>query len=99
MTITIDHLPSRTIQINGAEYLFFSGTSYLGMGHQPEFRAALMEGIDRYGTIFSASRNNNLQLKIYAEAEDFIAQWTDAEVALTVSSGFAAVTIDGTKSW
>ncbi len=23
-----------------------------------------MEGIDRYGTIFSASRNNNLQLKI-----------------------------------
>lgn len=90
MTITIDHLPSRTIKINGSEYLFFSGTSYLGMGHQPEFRAALMEGIDRYGTIFSASRNNNLQLKIYEEAEDFIAQWTGAEVALTVSSGFAA---------
>jgi 7-keto-8-aminopelargonate synthetase-like enzyme len=90
MTITIDHLPSRTIQINGSEYLFFSGTSYLGMGHQPAFRAALMEGIDRYGTIFSASRNNNLQLKIYEEAEDFIAQWTGAEVALTVSSGFAA---------
>ena len=90
MTITIDHLPSRTIQINGAEYLFFSGTSYLGMGHQPAFRAALLEGIDRYGTIFSASRNNNLQLKIYEEAEDFIAQWTGAEVALTVSSGFAA---------
>ena len=90
MTITIDHLPSRTVKIDGTEYLFFSGTSYLGMGHQPAFRAALQEGIDRYGTIFSASRNNNLQLKIYEEAENFIAQWTGAEVALTVSSGFAA---------
>ena len=90
MTITIDHLPSRTIQIDGKERLFFSGTSYLGMGHQPDFRAALMEGINRYGTIFSASRNNNLQLKIYDQAEDFIANWTGAEATLTVSSGFAA---------
>jgi 8-amino-7-oxononanoate synthase len=90
MTTTIDHLPSRTIQINGTEHLFFSGTSYLGMGHQPAFRAALMEGIDRYGTVFSASRNNNLQLKIYEEAEDFIAQWTGAEAALTMTSGLMA---------
>ena len=90
MIITIDHLPSRTIQIDGKERLFFSGTSYLGMGHQPDFRAALMEGISRYGTIFSASRNNNLQLKIYDEAEGFIANWTGAEASLTVSSGFAA---------
>ena len=90
MTTTIDHLPSRTIRIDGKERLFFSGTSYLGMGHQPDFRAALMEGISRYGTIFSASRNNNLQLKIYDEAEDFIANWTGAEASLTVSSGFAA---------
>ncbi len=90
MTTTIDHLPSRTIYINGAEHLFFSGTAYLGMGHQPEFRNALIEGIDRYGTVFSASRNNNLQLKIYEEAEGFIAHWTGAEAALTVSSGLVA---------
>jgi 8-amino-7-oxononanoate synthase len=90
MTTTIDHLPSRTININGSEHLFFSGTSYLGMGHQPDFRTALMAGIDRYGTVFSASRNNNLQLKIYEEAEDFIANWTDAEAALTVTSGLVA---------
>lgn len=90
MTITIDHLPSRTIHLNGEEHLFFSGTSYLGMGHQPDFKAALLEGFNQYGTIFSASRNNNVQLKIYAEAEDFIAQWTGAEAALTVSSGLMA---------
>lgn len=90
MTITIDHLPSRIILLNGEEHLFFSGTSYLGMGHQPEFKAALLEGFNQYGTIFSASRNNNVQLKIYEEAEDFIAHWTGSEAALTVSSGLMA---------
>ncbi len=90
MITTIDHLPSRTIRLNGEELLFFSGTSYLGMGHQPDFKAALLEGFNQYGTIFSASRNNNVQLKIYAEAEDFIAHWTGAEAALTVSSGLMA---------
>jgi 8-amino-7-oxononanoate synthase len=86
----IDHLPGRTITLNNEEHLFFSGTSYLGMGHQPLFREALMEGMSRYGTVFSASRNNNLKLKIYEEAEDFLAQWTGAEAALTVTSGLLA---------
>lgn len=88
--MTIDHLPGRTLRIDGEEHLFFSGTSYLGMGHQPDFRAALTEGIARYGTIFSASRNNNLQLDIYEKAENFIAEWTGAEAALTVTSGLLA---------
>jgi 8-amino-7-oxononanoate synthase len=89
-TRKIDFLPSRVATFDGEEHLFFSGTSYLGIGHQPEFRAALMEGIDRYGTIFSASRNNNLQLKIYEETEDFLANWTGSEAALTVTSGLLA---------
>ena len=88
--MVIDHLPSRTLQIYGEEHLFFSGTSYLGIGHQPDFRTALTEGIARYGTIFSASRNNNLQLDIYEKAENFIAEWTSAEAALTVTSGLLA---------
>jgi 8-amino-7-oxononanoate synthase len=86
----IDHLPSRTLQYQGEDYLFFSGTSYLGMGHQPVFQQYLMEGIARYGTIFSASRNNNLKLDIYDEAESFLAQWTGVETALTVTSGLLA---------
>jgi 8-amino-7-oxononanoate synthase len=86
----IDHLPGRTITLNNEEHLFFSGTSYLGMGHEPLFREALMEGMARYGTIFSASRNNNLKLKVYEEAEDFLSQWTGAEAALTVTSGLLA---------
>jgi 8-amino-7-oxononanoate synthase len=86
----INHLPSRTIQIDTEEYLFFSGTSYLGIGHQPAFRQALMEGMAQYGTIFSASRNNNLQLDIYEKTEAYLATWTGADAALTVTSGLLA---------
>jgi 8-amino-7-oxononanoate synthase len=86
----LDVLPSRVATFDGDEYLFFSGTSYLGIGHQAEFRAALSEGIGRYGTVFSASRNNNLQLKIYEEAENFLSEWTGAEGGLTVTSGLLA---------
>jgi 8-amino-7-oxononanoate synthase len=86
----IDFLPSRIAAFDGDDYLFFSGTSYLGVGHQADFRAVLSEGIGRYGTVFSASRNNNLQLKIYEEAEDFLAKWTGAQAALTVTSGLLA---------
>ena len=86
----IDFLPSRVATFEGEEYLFFSGTSYLGIGHQADFKTALLEGMNRYGTVFSASRNNNLQLKIYEEAEAFLANWTTAEAALTVTSGLLA---------
>ena len=89
-TRQIDFLPSRTAVFDAENYLFFSGTSYLGVGHQADFRAALLEGIGRYGTVFSASRNNNLQLKIYEETEDFLAKWTGAKAALTVTSGLLA---------
>ena len=89
-TRQIDFLPSRVATFEGEEYLFFSGTSYLGIGHQADFKTALLEGMNRYGTVFSASRNNNLQLKIYDETEAFLANWTRAEAALTVTSGLLA---------
>ena len=86
----INHLPSRTITLDHKEYLFFSGTSYFGIGHNELFRSSLMENRHNYGTIFSASRNNTIQLDIYREVEEFLAQDNGAEAALTVSSGMLA---------
>lgn len=80
-------LPGRTIDIKGIEYLYFSGTSYLGIGHQVEFRNKLLEGMDIYGTIYSASRNNNVQLDIYENVESYLATINDAASAVTTSSG------------
>ncbi len=85
-----DRLPGRNIFIEDQEFLYFSGTSYLGIGRQPLFELALREGMNRYGTGFSASRLNNLQLDIYAKAEAHLAEWTGAEAAVTVSSGMLA---------
>ena len=41
---TIDHLPNRTILHEGETYLFFSGTSYLGMAQNPAMQALLGRG-------------------------------------------------------
>ncbi|WP_439882092.1 aminotransferase class I/II-fold pyridoxal phosphate-dependent enzyme [Pontibacter sp. MBLB2868] len=88
--IHTDELPGRTVMVNGEEHLFFSGTSYLGIPHNPEFRGFLVEGMERYGTNYSSSRNSNLRLKVFDEAEAYLANWTGAEAALTMSSGYMA---------
>jgi 8-amino-7-oxononanoate synthase len=84
------HLPGRTVIAEGKERLYFSGTSYLGINHQPGYRELLQEGIQQYGGNYSSSRASNLQLEIYEEAETFLAQWVGVESVLTFSSGFQA---------
>lgn len=85
-----EQLPGRTLHVNGAEYLYCSGTSYLGISQNEVFRERLLEGMARYGTNYSSSRNSNLQLQVFDEAEDFLAAYTGAEAALTLSSGLLA---------
>ena len=84
------HLPGRTVISGGKERLYFSGTSYLGINHQPAFQQLLIEGLKRYGGNYSSSRASNLQLAIYDEAETYMAEWLGVEAVLTFSSGFQA---------
>ena len=86
----IFHLPNRTIRHDGQEYLFFSGTSYLGIAQNAGFQLLLTESLAQYGTVFGVSRNGNLQLGIYEEAEAQLARFATAPAALTVSSGMLA---------
>jgi len=81
---------NRTIYSEGKEYLFFSGTSYLGISASPYFSALLKEGIDLLGIHHGLSRINNVQLAIYKAFEDFFASQAKAERALLFSSGFLA---------
>ncbi|RDV15348.1 pyridoxal phosphate-dependent aminotransferase family protein [Pontibacter diazotrophicus] len=85
-----DQLPGRTLMVDGAEYLYYSGTSYLGISCNEAFRQCLVEGMRQYGTNYSSSRRSNLRLKVYEEAESYLAAYTGAEAALTMSSGFLA---------
>lgn len=88
--VNADHLPGRTLLLENEEYLFFSGTSYLGVSSSPAFQKGLIESMQRYGTNYSSSRHSNLQLQVYEEAEAFLANYTGAEAALTMSSGYLA---------
>jgi 7-keto-8-aminopelargonate synthetase-like enzyme len=86
----ISQLPSNKILLEGKEYDFYSGTSYLGMNQDADFKKLLIDGMNRYGMSFGSSRNGNLQLDIYDQAEEKMARWVGAEKALTVSSGMLA---------
>ncbi len=94
-TLTIDQLPGRTIRHAGNDYLFFSGTAYLGLPQHPTFGQLLTDGIGQYGATFGSSRNGNLRLGVYEEAEAKLAAGAGEAgnrpaAALTLSSGMMA---------
>ena len=82
--------PGRTVQIKGEEYLYFSGTSYLGLHQHKLFKALLQEGIERFGANFGGSRRSNLRFDLYHKAEALFCEWTGAPAALLFSSGTLA---------
>ncbi|MFD2569918.1 aminotransferase class I/II-fold pyridoxal phosphate-dependent enzyme [Spirosoma soli] len=89
-TYIVNQIPARTIQKDGQEYLFFSGTSYLGLSQRSEFQQLVIDAIGRYGTVFGSSRNGNLRIGVYEEAEEKLAEYVGAPAALTLSSGMMA---------
>jgi 7-keto-8-aminopelargonate synthetase-like enzyme len=76
--------------LDGTEYLFFGGTAYLGLPTHPAFQEILISNIRRWGTAYGSSRHSNVQLAAYEAGEQWLAQFTGAEAALTVSSGMLA---------
>ncbi|MGF1636285.1 MAG: hypothetical protein ACFCUU_04375 [Cyclobacteriaceae bacterium] len=80
----------RTIQVQGEEFLFCSGTAYLGIPYTSAFNQYFNEGIARYGTGYSASPGGNIRLEVYERAAHLLTQWTGATQCLTFSSGMMA---------
>ena len=89
-TFTLKSLPGRSAMINGEEWLYFSGTNYLGVVQDEAFIALVQEGIVNYGVHFGGSRLSNTQIDIYKEAEYLLARQVGLESALTVTSGTLA---------
>ena len=78
------------VRIGKKEYLFFSGTSYLGMEADRHYEAVLQDCIRQYGANHGLSRVNNVRLKVFEEFEKFFAKNAKAEAAAVMSSGFLA---------
>ena len=90
MMYQVNESPGRTINVEGKEHLFFSGYSYLGMSHVPEFCDLVKAGIDQYGIVYPSSRISNTQLQLYRSFEYLLSRLVDMEQTVTFSSGFLA---------
>ncbi|KLT64576.1 aminotransferase class I/II-fold pyridoxal phosphate-dependent enzyme [Pedobacter sp. BMA] len=87
---SIDQPFSNQIELDGKTYLYFGGTAYLGLPKNRDFIELYVEGVKRYGLNNGTSRNNNIQLGIYDEAEQVAADRFGSENALIISSGYLA---------
>ncbi|NCP83639.1 MAG: aminotransferase class I/II [Flavobacteriales bacterium CG_4_10_14_0_2_um_filter_35_18] len=90
MEIIVDEFPDREITLNGEKYLYFGGTSYLGMATNKEFQEIIYENLKKWGTFYGSSRNANVKLAIYDKFESYFSEYLGAETALTISSGTLA---------
>ncbi|HEX4957717.1 MAG TPA: aminotransferase class I/II-fold pyridoxal phosphate-dependent enzyme [Lacibacter sp.] len=86
--IQLEQKPGRTTIIDGKEYLFFSGYSYLGLGCNEEFLQLINEGIQQYGVVYPSSRISNTPLRLYADFEEKLALLTSTKASAVFSSGF-----------
>jgi len=90
MTYNIDTFPGRSISVNGKSYLYFGGTSYLGLQTDTSFQELFTQNIKKYGTNYGSSRKANVQISIFSEAEKYLSNLVGSESCVTMSSGYLA---------
>ncbi|MDF2517016.1 MAG: 8-amino-7-oxononanoate synthase [Sphingobacterium sp.] len=86
----LDQPTGRSIYLDEKEYLFFGGTSYLGLATDKAYAELFIEGVQRYGINNGTSRNNNVQQAIFDQAEEYAAQRFGFDAGLLLSSGYLA---------
>lgn len=90
MSILVDTFPGRILTLENEEYLYFGGTSYLGVQTDDTFQDLVVRSIKKYGSNYGASRNSNVRFSLYNKAEDHLADWVGSEACVTMSSGYLA---------
>jgi 7-keto-8-aminopelargonate synthetase-like enzyme len=90
MSILIDSFPGRLLTLENEEYLYFGGTSYLGVQTDAIFQDLIIRSIKKYGSNYGASRKSNVRFSLYHEAENKLANWVGSEACITMSSGYLA---------
>lgn len=76
------------IEIEGREYFYFSGTSYLGMAQDMDFLDILANNLFEFGANHGQSRNNNIRLRVFEEFEESFAFAANSQEAAVFSSGY-----------
>jgi 8-amino-7-oxononanoate synthase len=85
----------RMVQIEGKDYLYFSGTSYLGITQDTDFLDNLANNLFEYGAHYGQSRIGNVRLQLFDEFEESFSLSAGADAAAVFSSGYLA----GIAAW
>ena len=85
----LDEVEGVIVRAGGQEWINFSSNDYLGLAGSPEIRAALAEGVAKYGGGAGASRLVCGTHRVHIGLEEALADFKGTEAALTFSSGFA----------
>ena len=83
-------ITGRMILVEGKEYLYLAGTSYLNLPYEQTFQEALREGIRRFGSSYGSSPLSNPRLLVFEELERYLAEAYQFESALLFPNGFQA---------
>ena len=83
-------ISGRSLRKGGMQWLYFAGTSYLGIPYDETFHRLLKEGMDLFGSHYGGSRHSNITLNVYEQGESFLASWLGMPAALLASSGTLA---------
>ncbi len=86
----MESAPGPETVIDGVKYLYFAGTSYLGLHGHPEVIAAGCDALQRYGVHSATSRSGFGNSALVLEAERMAARFFGTETAFYFSSGYAA---------
>ena len=80
----------KKLLLEGKEYLFFNGTSYLGLDSLEAYKTIVEGNLQKWGTHHGLSRTNNVRLAIYEAFEEFFSNQAGAESSALFSSGYLA---------
>jgi 7-keto-8-aminopelargonate synthetase-like enzyme len=78
------------ITIDGAEYIYFSGTNYLSLAHRPELLQAAEQAFLNFGFSSSASRITSGETNSLLALEEELAAFANGERAIVLPAGFMA---------
>jgi 8-amino-7-oxononanoate synthase len=86
----VDSPQSPQIRIAGEDFLNFSSNDYLGLANEQSLKDAAIEAVKKFGAGAGASRLICGSLAPHHELEEALAEFKNAEAALSFSTGYAA---------
>jgi 8-amino-7-oxononanoate synthase len=86
----VDSPQSPQIRIGGEAFLNFSSNDYLGLANEQSLKDAAIKAVEKFGAGAGASRLICGSLAPHHELEETLAEFKNAEAALSFSTGYAA---------